>query len=265
MRPSRRLQLTPSPRSDLLHLGQVRASWERARDNQRYRRRGRREPGLSRWVKRTRRTLITGKSTVLTTAQGLKIGCVGGSYDQGLYASGEDTGPYSPILSKPSVDAFLANPLFNPSTEPSLASARESAISLPPAFQGVDLLLVSQPPPSLSLLSTSAATLPFPLAEPAAPLAEVVQKSKPRYMFWAEGEGFWEREPWGWIGENGKEERWTRAVKLGALGDAKKARVGVGFLCTLTLSGSTRFRCPLRRRPRLYLPDRPMRRQTRLR
>ena len=211
------------------------------------------------------RTLITGKSTVLTTAQGLKIGCVGGSYDQGLYASGEDTGPYSPILSKPSVDAFLANPLFNPSTEPSLASARESAISLPPAFQGVDLLLVSQPPPSLSLLSTSAATLPFPLAEPAAPLAEVVQKSKPRYMFWAEGEGFWEREPWGWIGENGKEERWTRAVKLGALGDAKKARVGVGFLCTLTLSGSTRFRCPLRRRPRLYLPDRPMRRQTRLR
>ena len=51
-------------------------------------------------------------------------------------------------------------------------------------------------------------------------------------MFWGEGEGFWEREPFGWAGENGQDERWTRAVKLGALGgeDApgtKKARVSV--------------------------------------
>lgn len=48
-------------------------------------------------------------------------------------------------------------------------------------------------------------------------------------MFWAEGEGFWEREPFGWAAEaGGKEERWTRAVKLGALGaegEGKKARV----------------------------------------
>ena len=49
-------------------------------------------------------------------------------------------------------------------------------------------------------------------------------------MFWGEGEGFWEREPWSWIGPGRKEERWTRAVKLGALGGegaegGKKARV----------------------------------------
>lgn len=37
-------------------------------------------------------------------------------------------------------------------------------------------------------------------------------------MFWADGEGFWEREPFGWAGPDGKDERWTRAVKLGALG-----------------------------------------------
>jgi hypothetical protein len=46
-------------------------------------------------------------------------------------------------------------------------------------------------------------------------------------MFWAEGEGYWEREPISWQ-EGGEEVRWTRAVKLGALGaegEGKKARV----------------------------------------
>jgi hypothetical protein len=48
-------------------------------------------------------------------------------------------------------------------------------------------------------------------------------------MFWAEGEGYWEREPISWQ-EEGKEVRWTRAVKLGALGaegEGKKARVSL--------------------------------------
>jgi hypothetical protein len=142
----------------------------------------------------------------------------------------DQQGAFSPIMSKPSVDAFLSNSLFNPSSEPSLASARESAVSLPSAFQGLDLLLVSSPPPSLSLLSPSVANLPFSLADPAPPLGDAVQKARPRYIFWGEGEGFWEREPFGWAGEGGKDERWTRAVKLGALGGeehqgVKKARV----------------------------------------
>jgi hypothetical protein len=51
-------------------------------------------------------------------------------------------------------------------------------------------------------------------------------------MFWAEGEGYWEREPISWQ-EEGKEVRWTRAVKLGALGaegEGKKARVSFSLL-----------------------------------
>lgn len=47
-------------------------------------------------------------------------------------------------------------------------------------------------------------------------------------MFWSQGDGFWEREPVGWI-DGGSEKRWTRSVKLGALGDqaeGKKTRVG---------------------------------------
>ncbi len=140
-------------------------------------------------------------------------------------------GPFASHISQSSLDALLTNHLFNPPTDAtiSLASARESSAALPSAFSGVDLLLLSAPPPSLSLLSPSFPSLGFPLATPAAPLAQVVKKCRPRYVFWGDGEGFWEREPWGWTSKAGKEERWTRAVKLGALGGegegVNKARV----------------------------------------
>lgn len=39
----------------------------------------------------SRVTYTPGKSAVLTTAQGLKIGCIGGAYDEGLYSTGADT------------------------------------------------------------------------------------------------------------------------------------------------------------------------------
>ena len=136
-------------------------------------------------------------------------------------------------MSQTSVDSLLANPLFNPAaSDPttSLASARQSSAALPPAFQGLDLLILSSPPPSLSLLSPSVASLSHPLATPADPLAEVVKRTRPRYMLWADGEGFWEREPFGWRDAREKEERWTRSIKLGGFGGAapeggKKARV----------------------------------------
>lgn len=54
-----------------------------------------------------------------------------------------------------------------------------------------------------------------------------MEKTRPRYMFWSEGDGFWEREPIGWMEADG-EKRWTRSVKLGALGEqgeGKKTRV----------------------------------------
>ena len=115
--------------------------------------------------------------------------------------------------------------MFNTTTESELAAARQPA--LPTPFQGLDLLLLNSPPPNLQLLSKSFTATPITLAEPATPLKEVVERSRPRYMFWAEGEGYWEREPISWQ-EEGKEVRWTRAVKLGALGaegEGKKARV----------------------------------------
>ncbi|WVQ85626.1 hypothetical protein IAT38_007792 [Cryptococcus sp. DSM 104549] len=176
--------------------------------------------------------VFLGKSKVLTTAQGLKIACVGGAYNPDVKAEAGEDDAFSPYITRESVDNILKHPLLNPgaaSTSDSLASAKQSASNLPSAFQGVDLLLFSSPPPHLSTLSPSFLNSGITLAPPVHLLEEVVRKAKPRYLLWGDGEGFWEREPWGWVGAGGKEERWTRAVKLGALGGealpgAKKAR-----------------------------------------
>jgi len=131
----------------------------------------------------------------------------------------------TPVIHPSSITSITEHSMFNPTTESELAAARQPA--LPTPFQGLDLLLLNSPPPNLQLLSKSFTATPIQLAEPATPLKEVVERSRPRYMFWAEGEGYWEREPISWQ-EDGKEVRWTRAVKLGALGaegEGKKARV----------------------------------------
>jgi hypothetical protein len=110
-----------------------------------------------------------------------------------------------------------------------LEAAKEKTNALPSAFHGVDLFVTTSPPPSLGLLSPTFPSSGLSLATAAPPLAELVKLSRPRYLFWADGEGFWEREPFGWAGAKG-DERWTRAVKLGALGavgkgEGKPARV----------------------------------------
>jgi hypothetical protein len=142
-------------------------------------------------------------------------------------AETDDQDGFAPIIHPNSINAILDHPACSPSAAPEseLAAARQQP--LPTPFVGLDLLLLNNPPPNLPLLSKSFTATPMKLAEPAKPLQEVVECSRPRYMFWSEGEGFWEREPISWT-EEGKECRWTRAVKLGALGaegEGKKARV----------------------------------------
>lgn len=172
--------------------------------------------------------VFLGKSGVLTTAQGLKIAVVGGVYGDGF---GTDEGVFSPRMSEASIASLVADPVLGGAGDESLLkAAREQSAALPSPFRGVDVLLAMSPPPGLNLLSPSFSSSGVTLAPAAPPLAEVVKRARPRYLFWADGEGFWEREPWGWAGADGKDERWTRAVKLGALGDAadggKAARVG---------------------------------------
>lgn len=132
-----------------------------------------------------------------------------------------------------------------------LAAAKEQAHALPSAFHGVDLFITTSPPPSLSLLSPSFPTSGISLGTAAPPLAEIIKLARPRYLFWADGEGFWEREPFGWAGVKG-EERWTRAVKLGALaavgkGAGKPARVSGYASCrnqALTNTVVLRYQSP---------------------
>ncbi|TXT04943.1 hypothetical protein VHUM_04026 [Vanrija humicola] len=163
--------------------------------------------------------VFIGKTGVFTTAQGLKVAVVGGAFDEAAFEADDNTDPNSPFITKTTISTLLSNPIVSPEEQASsLEAAKEQASALPSAFHGVDVLLTTSPPPALSLLSPSFPGLGFPLAAPAPPLLEVVKRTRPRYLFWADGPGFWEREPWGWTGPGGKEERWTRAIKLGALG-----------------------------------------------
>jgi hypothetical protein len=184
---------------------------------------------------------MIGRAGVLSTAQGLKLGSVGGKWDQAAFEAGtpdvsyqkrsskeaDDQDGFTPIIHPSSITSIIDHPICSSSSTPEseLEAARQPA--LPTPFQGLELLLLNNPPPNLSLLSKSFTSTAIQLAEPAKPLKEVVERSRPRYLFWAEGDGYWEREPISWQ-EEGKEVRWTRAVKLGALGaegDGKKARV----------------------------------------
>nr|ODO02602.1 nuclear protein [Cryptococcus depauperatus CBS 7855] len=173
--------------------------------------------------------IFLGKSKVFVTSQGLKIGCVGGSYSPGTFEAPDD--PYSPYITRKSIETILKNPILASSSAEtdSLALAKQFTSALPTAFQGIDILLLSSPSPSLANFSSSFASSGISLVDPAPPLDQVVRSAKPRYLLWGTGNGFWEREPCGWNGPNGKEERWTRVVKLGELGgeapaEGKKAR-----------------------------------------
>jgi hypothetical protein len=111
-------------------------------------------------------------------------------------------------------------------SNPALASPQNAGDSLASSkapSSGIDLLLLTNPPPSLHLLSPSFSNLNFELAQAVDPLVELVQRAKPRYMFWGAGEGFWEREPFAWDGD-----RYTRAVKLGRLGGEQRPDAGPG-------------------------------------
>lgn len=152
------------------------------------------------------------------------------------------------------MQSVLSHSVLSPAADGSLSAAKDAASALPSAFQGVDVLLTTSPPPSLSLLSPSFSTSGVQLANPAPPLTDVVKAARPRYLFWSEGPGFWEREPFGWPGPKG-DERWTRAIKLGPLGaiadGGKPARVSYWVFQKADNSGSTRRVCRLRRpRPR---------------
>jgi len=182
--------------------------------------------------------LRVGKSGIITTVNGLRIACLGGTFNPEIYGSAEAApGFMSPFFSYHTIDRLLSNTLAKTSTtSTSSSSKQQKSYSSLAAIQAtasssqlIDILLTNVWPVSITEFSN--APLPDPqLAHLGAPpLSDVIRKTKPRYHFAACGgqpPKFWEREPFVWEDEQG---RISRFVSLGAFGGeptaGKKQRV----------------------------------------
>ncbi|KAL0060002.1 hypothetical protein AAF712_013238 [Marasmius tenuissimus] len=155
---------------------------------------------------------LMSKSGLVTTANGLRVACLGGVYNEDGFAS--------PFFSSHSIERLLSNTLTTSSSSTkqdykSLASIQSSSAS----SQLVDILITNTWPDSASQFSA----VPIPgegvAFGGAVPLDDVVRRIKPKYHFAACGGKppvFWEREPYVWEDEPGG--RLARFVSLGAFG-----------------------------------------------
>ncbi|THH19473.1 hypothetical protein EW146_g1707 [Bondarzewia mesenterica] len=159
---------------------------------------------------------LLSKSAIFTTAEGLRISCLGGVYNSKIYDVSElPHGFSSPYYTAQTVSKLLSNSL---STSAPKGSSLSSILSTTNASSLVDILICHSWPSCITAFSS--APLPSPeLADIGAPpLDEVIRQIKPRYIL-ASGGGkppcFWEREPFVWANESG---RASRFVSLGSFG-----------------------------------------------
>ncbi|KIK61829.1 hypothetical protein GYMLUDRAFT_42253 [Collybiopsis luxurians FD-317 M1] len=161
---------------------------------------------------------LMSKSGLITTANGLRIACLAGMYEQNIYSNAESApGFASPFFAAQSVERLLTNSLTTSSSKQdykSLAAIQSSSSS----SQLVDIFISNVWPASITNLSS--APLPFPELKSIGvlPLDDICKRLKPRYHFAASGgqpPAFWEREPFVWEGESG---RASRFISLGTFG-----------------------------------------------
>lgn len=157
---------------------------------------------------------LLSKSAIFTTAEGLRIACLGGSYEPKIYEASElPHGFSSPYFSSQTVSKLLSNSL---STSVPKGSSLASIMSTSSSSL-VDILITHSWPSCIAALSSA----PFPVPEldkiGAPPVDEIVRKTKPRYILTSGGKPpcFWEREPFVWDDEAG---RVSRFVSLGSFG-----------------------------------------------
>ncbi|RDB21197.1 Zinc finger CCCH domain-containing protein 59 [Hypsizygus marmoreus] len=161
---------------------------------------------------------LMNKSGIITTANGLRIACLGGTYDASIYSSAEAApGFLSPFFSSQTMERLLSNTLAKTTINQnykSLAAIQSTASS----SQLIDILITNVWPSSITQFS--AAPLPSPELASAGVhvLDDAIRRTKPRYHFAAAGgkpPQFWEREPYVWDDEEG---RVSRFISLGAFG-----------------------------------------------
>ncbi|KAL1947972.1 hypothetical protein VTO73DRAFT_13696 [Trametes versicolor] len=159
------------------------------------------------------------KSGVLSTAQGIRIACLGGVYDSNLYTASETAhGFTSPYFTSQNVEKLLANTMTSSKPQERNYTSLASIASATTPSQLVDILITNAWPAGIAHLSSAPLPAPELSAIGVEPVGEVVRKTKPRYHFAAGGghpPRFWEREPFLWEDENG---RVSRFVSLGAFG-----------------------------------------------
>ncbi|KAG5637761.1 hypothetical protein H0H81_003328 [Sphagnurus paluster] len=165
-----------------------------------------------------KKVFLLSKSGIITTANGLRIACLGGTYSPEIFSS-QDAAPgfLSPYFSSKTMERLLSNTLAKSTTDQnyqSLAAIQSTASS----SQLIDILLTNVWPAAITQFSAA----PLPVSELASSgvsvLDEAIRRIKPRYHFAAAGSTppqFWEREPYVWDDEEG---RVSRFIGLGAFG-----------------------------------------------
>ncbi|KAI0032827.1 nuclear protein, partial [Vararia minispora EC-137] len=161
---------------------------------------------------------LLGKSAIFTTAEGLRIACLGGTYEPNIYHGSElpqASGFTSPYFNAQTVSKLLSSTLTSSAPRGTSLASIMSTSAVSPL---VDILISHTWPAAITEFSE----LPLPSSSLACigapPVDEVVLKTKPRYIL-ASGGGqppyFWEREPFVWDDEGG---RVSRFIGLGAFG-----------------------------------------------
>ncbi|KAJ3808664.1 CwfJ C-terminus 1-domain-containing protein-like protein [Lentinula aff. lateritia] len=172
---------------------------------------------------------LMSKSGLVTTASGLRVACLGGTFEASIFSSAESApGFASPFFSEQTVEKLLSNSLTTSSAKQkqnykSLASIQSSSSS----SQLVDVLVTNVWPACVTEFSS--VPLPSSFAPSskigAAPLDDVCRHLRPRYHFAAGAPDgnketqpvFWEREPFVWDDDNGNGNgRTSRFISLGS-------------------------------------------------
>ncbi|KAH9966399.1 CwfJ C-terminus 1-domain-containing protein-like protein [Russula dissimulans] len=159
---------------------------------------------------------LLSKSAVVTTAEGLRIACIGGTYQAAVYHGSEiPHGFSSPYFTSQTVSKLLSNVISPRAVRTSSLSSIMDSIASSPLVD----VLVSHDWPSVI---TSFSSVPLPSAEisniGSPPIDDIIMKTKPRYIFCSGGgkpPNFWEREPFMWVDET---DRVCRFIGLGAFG-----------------------------------------------
>ncbi|KAG6833660.1 hypothetical protein H0H87_002856 [Tephrocybe sp. NHM501043] len=187
-----------------------------------------------------KRVFLLSKSGIITTANGLRIACLGGTYDESVYSTAETApGFLSPFFSSQTMERLLSNSLAktsNSQSYKSLAAIQSSSSS----SQLIDIFMTNIWPSAITQFSG----VPLPSSElassGAAVLDETIRRIKPRYHFTSGSKHpqFWEREPYVWDDEDG---RVSRFIGLGAFGGehptGKKPRWFYAFSITPNIPG----------------------------